>query len=148
MAALGDVNLLVALAWPDHVRHAPGRSWFAPPRTFGVGRLGAGRARFRAGFRGIRRHGGQPPQSPHVGRRMSVLDDGATGVTGGVPRAFAVDRSEYGLDRDHPRCSSKPEVLHPRDQAELARPPAETDQPAQIVPQEVDVLTNASLEVS
>jgi hypothetical protein len=40
------------------------------------------------------------------------------------------------------------EVLHPRDQAELARPPAETDQPAQIVRQVVDVLTNASLEVS
>jgi len=29
MVALLDVNLLVALAWPNHVHHTPARRWFA-----------------------------------------------------------------------------------------------------------------------
>lgn len=29
MTALPDVNVLVALAWPNHVHHAPAQRWFA-----------------------------------------------------------------------------------------------------------------------
>lgn len=29
MAALPDVNVLVALAWPNHVHHLPAQQWFA-----------------------------------------------------------------------------------------------------------------------
>lgn len=33
--ALLDVNLLVALAWPNHVHHQPARTWFAQHATSG-----------------------------------------------------------------------------------------------------------------
>ena len=29
MITLPDVNVLIALAWPNHVHHDPARSWFA-----------------------------------------------------------------------------------------------------------------------
>ena len=35
MIALPDVNVLIALAWPNHVHHDAARSWFAVSRTTG-----------------------------------------------------------------------------------------------------------------
>lgn len=35
MTALLDVNVLVALAWPNHVHHAAARSWFGQHREDG-----------------------------------------------------------------------------------------------------------------
>ena len=38
MIALPDVNVLIALAWPNHVHHhpaRPARSWFAANRSTG-----------------------------------------------------------------------------------------------------------------
>ena len=35
MTALLDVNVLVALAWPNHVHHAAARSWFGQERQSG-----------------------------------------------------------------------------------------------------------------
>ncbi len=35
MAALLDVNVLIALAWPNHVHHAPAHAWFARRSTDG-----------------------------------------------------------------------------------------------------------------
>ena len=33
MIALPDVNVLIALAWPNHVHHDAARSWFATNRS-------------------------------------------------------------------------------------------------------------------
>lgn len=35
VTALLDVNVLIALAWPNHVHHDPARSWFNERRTSG-----------------------------------------------------------------------------------------------------------------
>ena len=35
MTALLDVNVLIALAWPNHVHHAAARSWFEDRRQHG-----------------------------------------------------------------------------------------------------------------
>ncbi|MCE2475703.1 MAG: PIN domain-containing protein [Alphaproteobacteria bacterium] len=35
MTALLDVNVLIALAWPNHVHHDAARSWFVGQRTSG-----------------------------------------------------------------------------------------------------------------
>ena len=35
MIALPDVNVLIALAWPNHVHHDAARSWFATNRSAG-----------------------------------------------------------------------------------------------------------------
>ena len=35
VTALLDVNVLIALAWPNHVHHAPARSWFNARRKSG-----------------------------------------------------------------------------------------------------------------
>ena len=35
MIALLDVNVLVALAWPNHIYHAPARKWFRGQREMG-----------------------------------------------------------------------------------------------------------------
>ena len=35
MIALPDVNVLIALAWPNHVHHDAARSWFAESRATG-----------------------------------------------------------------------------------------------------------------
>ncbi len=35
MTALLDVNVLVALAWPNHVHHAAARAWFEVRRDYG-----------------------------------------------------------------------------------------------------------------
>ncbi|MBS1848824.1 MAG: PIN domain-containing protein [Actinobacteria bacterium] len=34
-AALPDVNVLVALAWPNHIHHEPARAWFAAHASAG-----------------------------------------------------------------------------------------------------------------
>ena len=35
MISLLDVNLLIALAWPNHIHHAPARRWFRESRESG-----------------------------------------------------------------------------------------------------------------
>lgn len=35
MIALPDVNVLIALAWPNHVHHEPARAWFDADRDAG-----------------------------------------------------------------------------------------------------------------
>ena len=42
MTALLDVNVLMALAWPNHVHHAPARSWFNARRKSGWATCHAG----------------------------------------------------------------------------------------------------------
>jgi len=54
MAALSDVNLLVALTWPNRAPHVPARRWFAR-RAPGMGHLLASRTGFRGGLDQARR---------------------------------------------------------------------------------------------
>ncbi len=35
MSSLLDINVLLALAWPNHVHHGPARSWFATSHAAG-----------------------------------------------------------------------------------------------------------------